>query len=141
MDESAIILRIGELIISEKDPPIEPIQPEKPVVQTADNAAPLYRVVDRNGRDVPIRSGKNGTVYFISTDEAQTAITGNLYCLKIIRSWGVEQIEFTTPEGTFTFPLDALIQRGTDFQSYYLTHDGTQVSFTLNGESVADILI
>ena len=144
MDESPVILRIGELIIPEKDPPIEPIQPiqpEKPVAQTADNAAPLYRVVDRNGRDVPIRSGKNGTVYSISTNEAQATLTGNLYCLKIIRSWGVEQIEFTTPEGTFTFPLDTLIQRGTDFQSYYLTHDGTQVSFTLNGESVADILI
>lgn len=141
MDESPVILRIGELIIPEKDPPIEPIQPEKPVAQTADNAAPLYRVLDRNGRDVPIRSGKNGAVYSISTNEAQATLTGNLYCLKIIRSWGVEQIEFTTPEGTFTFPLDTLIQRGTDFQSYYLTHDGTQVSFTLNGESVADILI
>lgn len=42
MDESPVILRIGELIIPEKDPPIEPIQPEKPVAQTADNAAPLY---------------------------------------------------------------------------------------------------
>lgn len=141
MDESPVILRIGELIIPEKDPPIEPIQPEKPVAQTADNAAPLYRVLDRNGRDVPIRSGKNGAVYSISTNEAQATLTGNLYCLKIIRSWGVEQIKFTTPEGTFTFSLDDLIQRGTDFQSYYLTHDGTQVSFTLNGESVADILI
>ena len=141
MDESPVILRIGELIIPEKDPPIEPIQPEKPVAQTADNAAPLYRVLDRNGRDVPIRSGKNGAVYSISTNEAQATLTGNLYCLKIIRSWGVEQIKFTTPEGTFTFSLDDLIQRGTDFQSYYLTHDGTQVSFTLNGESVTDILI
>lgn len=90
---------------------------------------------------MPIRSGKNGAVYSISTNEAQATLTGNLYCLKIIRSWGVEQIKFTTPEGTFTFSLDDLIQRGTDFQSYYLTHDGTQVSFTLNGESVTDILI
>ena len=149
-------LKIGELIIPEKEPekepeenppeepkpeepkPVGPTQPEKPTAQ-ASNAA-LYRVSDQNGKDVPIHAEKRGTVYTIIAAEAQATLTGNLYGLKVLRSWGVEELVFQTPEGTFTFLLDDLLSRGTDFQCYSLTHDGSAVSFTLDGESIADIL-
>lgn len=149
-------LKIGELIIPEKEPekepeenppeepkpeepkPVGPTQPEKPTAQ-ASNAA-LYRVSDQNGKDVPIHAEKRGTVYTIIAAEAQATLTGNLYGLKVLRSWGVDELVFQTPEGTFTFLLDDLLSRGTDFQCYSLTHDGSAVSFTLDGESIADIL-
>ncbi len=145
-------LKIGELIIPEKEPeenppeepkpeepkPVGPTQPEKPTAQAS--SAALYRVSDQNGKDVPIHAEKRGTVYTIIAAEAQATLTGNLYGLKVLRSWGVEELVFQTPEGTFTFLLDDLLSRGTDFQCYSLTHDGSAVSFTLDGESIADIL-
>ena len=149
-------LKIGELIIPEKGPekepeenppeepkpeepkPVGPTQPEKPTAQAS--SAALYRVSDQNGKDVPIHAEKRGTVYTIIAAEAQATLTGNLYGLKVLRSWGVEELVFQTPEGTFTFLLDDLLSRGTDFQCYSLTHDGSAVSFTLDGESIADIL-
>lgn len=145
-------LKIGELIIPEKEPeenppeepkpeepkPVGPTQPEKPTAQAS--SAALYRVTNQNGKDVPIHAEKRGTVYTIIAAEAQATLTGNLYGLKVLRSWGVEELVFQTPEGTFTFLLDDLLSRGTDFQRYSLTHDGSAVSFTLDGESIADIL-
>lgn len=145
-------LKIGELIIPEKEPeenppeepkpeepkPVGPTQPEKPTAQAS--SAALYRVSDQNGKDVPIHAEKRGTVYTIIAAEAQATLTGNLYGLKVLRSWGVEELVFQAPEGTFTFLLDDLLSRGTDFQRYSLTHDGSAVSFTLDGESIADIL-
>ncbi len=145
-------LKIGELIIPEKEPeenppeepkpeepkPVGPTQPEKPTAQASSTA--LYRVSDQNGKDVPIHAEKRGTVYTIIAAEAQATLTGNLYGLKVLRSWGVEELVFQTPEGTFTFLLDDLLSRGTDFQCYSLTHDGSEIRFTLDGESIADIL-
>lgn len=138
-------LKIGELIIPEKEPEKEPEEnppeepkPEEPTAQA--RSAALYRVSDQNGKDVPIHAEKRGTVYTIIAAEAQATLTGNLYGLKVLRSWGVEELVFQTPEGTFTFLLDDLLSRGTDFQCYSLTHDGSAVSFTLDGESIADIL-
>lgn len=145
-------LKIGELIIPEKEPeenppeepkpeepkPVGPTQPEKPTAQAS--SAALYRVSDQNGKDVPIHAEKSGTVYTIIAAEAQATLTGNLYGLKVLRSWGVEELVFQTPEGTFTFLLDDLLSRGTDFQCYSLAHDGSAVSFTLDGGSIADIL-
>lgn len=145
-------LKIGELIIPEKEPeenppeepkpeepkPVGPTQPEKPTAQAS--SAALYRVSDQNGKDVPIHAEKRGTVYTIIAAEAQATLTGNLYGLKVLRSWGVDELVFQTPEGTFTFLLDDLLSRGTDFQCYSLAHDGSAVSFTLDGESIADIL-
>lgn len=145
-------LKIGELIIPEKEPeenppeepkpeepkPVGPTQPEKPTAQAS--SAALYRVSDQNGKDVPIHAEKRGTVYTIIAAEAQATLTGNLYGLKVLRSWGVEELVFQTPEGTFTFLLDDLLSRGTDFQCYSLAHDGSAVSFTLDGGSIADIL-
>lgn len=138
-------LKIGELIIPEKEPEKEPEEnppeepkPEEPTAQAS--SAALYRVSDQNGKDVPIHAEKRGTVYTIIAAEAQATLTGNLYGLKVLRSWGVEELVFQAPEGTFTFLLDDLLSRGTDFQCYSLTHDGSAVSFTLDGESIADIL-
>mgnify|MGYP004560459645 CR=1 FL=1 len=138
-------LKIGELIIPEKEPEKEPEEnpPEepKPGEPTAQaSSAALYRVSDQNGKDVPIHAEKRGTVYTIIAAEAQATLTGNLYGLKVLRSWGVEELVFQAPEGTFTFLLDDLLSRGTDFQCYSLTHDGSAVSFTLDGEIIADIL-
>lgn len=145
-------LKIGELIIPEKEPeenppeepkpeepkPVGPTQPEKPTAQAS--SAALYRVSDQKGKDVPIHAEKRGTVYTIIAAEAQATLTGNLYGLKVLRSWGVKELVFQTPEGTFTFLLDDLLSRGTDFQCYSLTHDGSEIRFTLDGESIADIL-
>ena len=145
-------LKIGELIIPEKEPeenppeepkpeepkPVGPTQPEKPTAQAS--SAALYRVSDQNGKDVPIHAEKRGTVYTIIAAEAQATLTGNLYGLKVLRSWGVDELVFQTPEGTFTFLLDDLLSRGTDFQWYSLAHGGSGVSFTLDGGSIADIL-
>ena len=130
-EEGAYDLEIGELVIPEGDNPLQ---------QDESTGEPLYRVTDQDGRDVPCRAKKDGAVYTITTEEPVAILTGKFYGIAEIRNWGVEEIVFQTPEKTSVFRLDDLLELGSKPEYYFLTHDGGAVSFTVNQESVADIL-
>ena len=111
-------------------------QPEKPIDPGA--AAPLYRVTDRDGRDIAYIAEQTGGVLTVTVDEDFAVLTGKLSGLRTLRSQGVEKIVFVTKGAASAFLLSDLLSNGESGEAYRLTHDTKAVTFTL-GESTADV--
>ena len=111
-------------------------QPEKLIDPGA--AAPLYRVTDRDGRDIAYTAEQTGGVLTVTVDEDFAILTGKLSGLRTLKSQGVEKIVFVTRGAASAFPLSDLLSKGESGEAYRLTHDTTAVAFTL-GESTADV--
>ena len=97
---------------------------------------PLYRVVDAAGRNLPSRESKDGTVLTITAEQDHATLTGTLDGIRTLQQRGITTIVFVTNHATSTFDLASLTGTG----SYALTHDGEEVSFTLNDQDVSSIL-
>ena len=111
-------------------------QPEKPIDPGA--AAPLYRVTDRDGRDIAYTAEQTGGVLTVTVDEDFAILTGKLSGLRTLKAQGVEKIVFVTKGAASAFLLSDLLSKGESGEAYRLTHDAKAVTFTL-GESTADV--
>ena len=111
-------------------------QPEKPIERGAD--APLYRMTDRDGRDIAYTAEQKGGVLTVTVDEDFAVLTGSLSGIRTLRAQGVEKLVFVTKGATSAFLLSDLLGKGESGEAYWLTHDGKAVTFTL-GESMADV--
>ena len=111
-------------------------QPEKPIERGAD--APLYRMTDRDGRDMAYMVEQTGGVQTVTVDEDFAVLTGSLSDMAALRAQGVEKLVFVTKGATSAFLLSDLLGKGESGESYWLTHDGKAVTFTL-GESMTDV--
>ena len=111
-------------------------QPEKPI--DLGEAAPLYRVTDRDGRDIAYTAEQTGGVLTVTVDEDFAILTGKLSGLRTLKSQGVEKIVFVTRGAASAFLLSDLLGKGEGGEAYRLTHDTKAVTFTL-GESTADV--
>ena len=111
-------------------------QPEKLINPGA--AAPLYRVTDRDGRDIAYTAEQTGGVLTVTVDEDFAILTGKLSGLRTLKSQGVEKIVFVTRGAASAFLLSDLLSKGESGEAYRLTHDTKAVTFTL-GESTADV--
>ena len=111
-------------------------QPEKPIERGAD--APLYRVTDRDGRDIAYMAEQKGGVLTVTFDADFAVLTGSLSGMTALRAQGVEKLVFVTKGATSAFLLSDLLGKGESGESYWLTHDGKAVTFTL-GEGMADV--
>ena len=100
--------------------------------------APLYRVTDRDGRDIVYTAEQTGGVLTVTVDEDFAILTGKLNGLRTLRAQGVEKIVFVTRGAASAFPLSDLLSKGESGEAYRLTHDTKAVTFTL-GESTADV--
>ena len=100
--------------------------------------APLYRVTDRDGRDIAYTAEQTGGVLTVTVDEDFAILTGKLRGLRTLKSQGVEKIVFVTRGAASAFPLSDLLSKGESGEAYRLTHDTMAVAFTL-GESTADV--
>ena len=109
-------------------------QPEKPIEPGAD--APLYRVTDRDGRDIAYTAEQTGGVLTVTVDADFAVLTGRLSGIRTLKAQGVEKLVFVTKGATSAFLLSDLLDKGGE--AYRLTHDGKAVTFTL-GESMADV--
>ena len=109
-------------------------QPEKPIEPGAD--APLYRMTDRDGRDIACTAEQKGGVLTVTVDEDFAILTGRLSGIRTLKAQGVEKLVFVTKGATSAFLLSDLLDKGGE--AYRLTHDGKAVTFTL-GESMADV--
>ena len=109
-------------------------QPEKPIEPGAD--APLYRVTDRDGRDIACTAEQTGGVLTVTVDADFAVLTGRLSGIRTLKAQGVEKLVFVTKGATSAFLLSDLLDKGGE--AYRLTHDGKAVTFTL-GESMADV--
>ena len=100
--------------------------------------APLYRVTDRDGRDIAYTAEQTGGVLTVTVDEDFAILTGKLSGIRTLRAQGVEKIVFVTRGAASAFLLSDLTEKGESSEAYRLTHDTKAVTFTL-GESTADV--
>ena len=99
---------------------------------------PLYRVTDRDGRDIAYTAEQAGGVLTVTVDEDFAILTGKLSGLRTLKSQGVEKIVFVTRGAASAFRLSDMLSKGESGEAYRLTHDTKAVTFTL-GESTADV--
>jgi len=99
---------------------------------------PLYRVTDRDGRDIAYTAEQTGGVLTVTVDEDFAILTGKLSGLRTLRSQGVEKIVFVTKGAASAFLLSDLLSTGESGEAYRLTHDTKAVTFTL-GEKMTDM--
>ena len=99
---------------------------------------PLYRVTDRDGRDIAYTAEQTGGVLTVTVDEDFAILTGKLSGIRTLKAQGVEKIVFVTKGAASAFPLSDLLSKGESGEAYRLTHDTKAVTFTL-GESTADV--
>ena len=99
---------------------------------------PLYRVTDRDGRDIAYTAEQTGGVLTVTVDEDFAILTGKLSGLRTLKAQGVEKIVFVTKGAASAFLLSDLLSKGDSDEAYRLTHDTKAVTFTL-GESTADV--
>jgi len=126
--------------LSPQEKPIEPIEPAVPEQPEAERGAdaPLYRVTDKDGRDIAYTAEQKGGVLTVTVDEDLAILTGRLSGIRTLKAQGVEKIVFVTKGATSAFLLSDLLDKGEGGEAYRLTHNGKAVTFTL-GESMADV--
>ena len=122
---------------SQPEKPIEPAVPEQPEAERGMDA-PLYRVTDKDGRDIAYTAEQKGGVLTVTVDEDLAILTGRLSGIRTLKAQGVEKIVFVTKGATSAFLLSDLLDKGEGGEAYRLTHNGKAVTFTL-GESMADV--
>ena len=129
---------VGTLPLQEK--PVEPIEPAEPEQPEAERGmdAPLYRVTDRDGRNIAYTAEQKGGVLTVTADEDLAILTGRLSGIRTLKAQGVEKIVFVTKGAASAFLLSDLLSRGESGEAYRLTHDGKTVTFTL-GEKMTDV--
>lgn len=107
-------------------------RPEQP------KPALLYRVTDRDGRDIVYTAEQKGGVLTVTVDADFAVLTASLSGMTALRAQGVEKIVFVTKGATSAFMLSDLLEKGESGDTYKLTHDGKAVTFTL-GEKMANV--
>ena len=122
---------------SQPEKPIEPAVPEQPEAERGMDA-PLYRVTGKDGRDIAYMAEQTGGVLTVTVDADFAVLTGSLSGMTALRAQGVEKLVFVTKGATSAFLLSDLLSKGESGESYWLTHDGKAVTFTL-GEGMADV--
>ena len=110
--------------------PTEPAEPEQPEAERG-AAAPLYRVTDRDGRDIACTAEQKGGVLTVTVDEDFAVLTASLSGMTALRAQGVEKIIFVTNDAKTAVKLSAIISRLTANGVFRLTHDGKAVTFTI----------
>ena len=130
--EMAMELKICDLVISDQES------------ATTDDAQdePLYRVTDKDDKDISHKAEQKDGVLTITVDADFAILTGKLWGISVLKSLGVEEIVFVTNGATSTFTLDDLLENGSSADTYKLTHDGAALTFTFGTENIdiSDIL-
>ena len=126
--------------LSPQEKPIEPIEPAVPEQPEAERGAdaPLYRVTDRDGRDIACTAEQKGGVLTVTVDADFAVLTGRLSGIRTLKAQGVEKIVFVTKGAKTAVKLSTIISKLTANGVFRLTHDGKAVTFTL-GENMADV--
>ena len=122
---------------SQPEKPIEPAVSEQPEVERGMDA-PLYRVTDKDGRDIVCTAERKDGVLTVNVDEDFAILTGRLSGIRTLKVQGVEKIIFVTKGAASAFLLSDLLEKGESGDTYKLTHDGEAVTFTL-GEKMANV--
>lgn len=102
----------------------------------------LYRVTDKDGKDIAYTAEQKDGVLTVTVDADFAVLTGKLSGIGTLKAQGVEKIVFVTKDATSAFRLADLLEKGAAGETYKLTHDGKTAAFTAGGQQtdISDIL-
>ena len=89
----------------------------------------LYRVVDKDGKEIVFHTAQKDGVLAIATDSDFAMLTGKMEDIEALRNQGVSRIVFATKGRTSTFLLSDLLEKRTYGETWSLIHDGETVAF------------
>ena len=98
----------------------------------------LYRVVDKDGKEIVFHTAQKEGVLAIATDSDFAMLTGEMKEIETLMNQGVSRIIFATKGRTSTFLLSDLLEKRAYGETYHLIHDGEAVAFTV-GDAMADV--
>ena len=98
----------------------------------------LYRVVDKDGKEIVFHTAQKDGVLAIATDSDFAMLTGKMEEIEALRNHGVNRIIFATKGRTSTFLLSDLLEKRAYGETYHLIHDGEAVAFAV-GDAMADV--
>ena len=98
----------------------------------------LYRVVDKDGKEIVFHTAQKEGVLAIATDSDFAMLTGKMKEIEALRNQGISRIIFATKGRTSTFLLSDLLEKRAYGETYHLIHDGEAVAFTV-GNAMADV--
>ena len=124
-----IEFQIGTLVVPE---------PEKKSGSSDTLQSPLYRVTDKDGKDVAYKAEQEDGILTVTAKYDFAILTGSLDGMNTLKAQGVEKIVFVTNGAESAFMLSDLLESGKGGDSFKLTHDGGSVSFTV-GTAETDI--
>ena len=134
LGDETIEFQIGTLVVPEPE--------KKSDGKKSDNAdtlqSPLYRVTDKDGKDVAYKAEQEDGILTITAKYDFAILTGGLDGMNTLKAQGVEKIVFVTNGAESAFMLSDLLESGKNSDSFKLTHDGGSVSFTV-GTAETDI--
>ena len=127
LGDETIEFRIGTLVV-----------PEGKSDDADTPQSPLYRVTDKDGKDIAYTAEQKDGVLTVTVDADFAVLTGKLSGIGTLKAQGVEKIVFVTKDATSAFRLADLLEKGAAGETYKLTHDGKTAAFTA-GEQQTDI--
>ena len=98
----------------------------------------IYRVVDRDGKEIVFHIAQKDGVLAIATDSDFAMLTGNMKEIETLINRGVSRIIFATKGRTSTFLLSDLLEKRAYGENYHLIHDGEAVAFAV-GDAMVDV--
>ena len=154
IDGNEMELPIGTLVVPEPASPDETAAPAENTMQapasepaeeneeSTEYKAPvqesLYRVVDKDGKEIVFHTAQKDGVLAIATDSDFAMLTGKMEDIEALRNQGVNRIIFATKGRTSTFLLSDLLEKRAYGETYHLIHDGEAVAFTV-GDAMVDV--
>ena len=94
-------------------------------------SAPLYRVTDKDGKDLAYKYEKNNGVLTVTVEAEYAVLTGSLAGINALSQQGIEELVFITNGATSTYKLAELLDMGSLSDGYALTHDGKTATFDI----------
>lgn len=134
LGDETIEFQIGTLVVPEPEKKSD----GKKSGSTDTLQSPLYRVTDKDGKDVAYKAEQEDSTLTITAKYDFAILTGGLGGMNTLKAQGVEKIVFVTNGAESAFMLSDLLESGKNSDSFKLTHDGGSVSFTV-GTSETDI--
>ena len=89
----------------------------------------LYRVVDKDGKEIVFHTAQKDGVLAIATDSDFAMLTGKMEDIEALRNQGVNRIIFATKGRTSAFLLSDLLEKRVYGETWSLIHDGETVAF------------
>ena len=127
LGDETIEFQIGTLVVPEPEKKSD----GKKSGSTDTLQSPLYRVTDKDGKDVAYKAEQEDSTLTITAKYDFAILTGGLGGMNTLKAKGVEKIVFVTNGAESAFMLSDLLESGKNSDSFKLTHDGGSVSFTV----------